>query len=201
MYAILQKAHRHTLKPQRLTAVLLSPPRLVLRYAQTLKDHLVKSKLKAAFEKHIVSLYGRKNCEICYVLHQGDTFESSNIGKQYKINFSFGCNSINVLYLLTCKICEKQHVGTKLTSRFILFKSNINLCGKAQRGFVQEPLIEHFFSNKYNGSHKDIKVHIIDDCDPNNPERREDFWIYHLDTITFTRVHYKKIGIVTLITV
>ena len=105
MYAILQKAHRHTLKPQRLTAVLLSPPRLVLRSAKTLKDHLVRSKLKAAYEKHIVSLYGRKNCEICYVLHQGDTFESSNIGKQYKINFSFDCNSINVLYLITCKIC------------------------------------------------------------------------------------------------
>ena len=48
---------------------------------------------------------------------------------------------------------------------------------------MQEPLIDHFFSNKHNGSHKDIKVQIIDYCDPNNPERREDFWIYHLDTI------------------
>ena len=48
---------------------------------------------------------------------------------------------------------------------------------------MQEPLIENFFSNKHNGSHKDIKVQIIDYCDPNNPERREDFWIYHLDTI------------------
>ena len=66
---------------------------------------------------------------------------------------------------------------------------------------MQEPLIEHFFLNKHNGSHKDIKVHIIDDCDPNSPERREDFWIYHLDAITFTRVDYKKIGIMILITV
>ena len=48
---------------------------------------------------------------------------------------------------------------------------------------MQEPLIELFFSNKHYGSHKDIKVKIIDYCDPNNPERREDFWIYHLDTI------------------
>ena len=51
---------------------------------------------------------------------------------------------------------------------------------------MQEPLIEHFFSNKHNGSHKDIKVQIIDYCDPNNPnipKRREDFWIYHLDII------------------
>ena len=48
---------------------------------------------------------------------------------------------------------------------------------------MRESLIEHFFSNKDNGSQKDIKVQIIDYCDPNNPERREDFWIYHLDTI------------------
>ena len=47
-------------------------------------------------------------------------------------------------------------------------------------GFMQETLIEHVFSNKQNGSRKDIKVQIIDYCDP---KRREDFWIYHLDAI------------------
>ena len=186
VYEILQKAHRHTLKSQRLSAVLPSQPRLAFRNAQTLKDHLDRSKLKTTYEKPGVTICGTKNCEICHILHQGDTFESSNTGKQYKINFSFNCNSRNVVYLLTCKICEKQYVGstvTKFRSRFNQYKSNINLYGKGQRGFMQEPLIEHFFSNKHNGSHKDIKVQIIDYCDPNNPERREDFWIYHLDTI------------------
>ena len=100
--------------------------------------------------------------------------------------FSFNCNGRNVVYLLTCKIWEKQYVGstvTKFRCRFNQYKSNINLYGKGQRGFMQEPLIEHFFSNKHNGLYEDIKVQIIDYCDPNNPERREGFWIYHLDTI------------------
>ena len=48
---------------------------------------------------------------------------------------------------------------------------------------MQEPLIQHFFSNKHNRSHQDMKVQIIDYCDRKNPERREDFWIYHLDII------------------
>ena len=48
---------------------------------------------------------------------------------------------------------------------------------------MQEPLIEYFFSNKHNGLHEDIKVQIIDYCDPSNLEPRGDFWIYHLDTI------------------
>ena len=92
----------------------------------------------------------------------------------------------NVVYLLTCEICEKQRVGstvTKFRSRFNQYKSNINLDGKSQRDFMQEPLIEHFYSNKHNSSHKDIKVQIIDYCDPNNSECREDFWIYDLDII------------------
>ena len=159
MYEILQKAHRHTLKSQRLTAVLPSPPRLDFRNAKTLKDHLARSKLKTTYQKPGVTICGRKNCAICHILHQGDTFESSNTGKQYKINFSFNCNSRNVIYLLTCKICEKQYVGSTVTtfrSRFNQYKSNTNLYGKGQRGFIQEPLIEHFLSNKHSGSHKDI---------------------------------------------
>ena len=35
---------------------------------------------------------------------------------------------------------------------------------------MEETLIEHFFSNNYNGSLNDIKVQIIDYCDANNPE-------------------------------
>ena len=81
MYEILQKTRRHTLKSQCLTAVLPSPPRLTFCNAKTLKDHLVRSKLKTTYEKPGVTICGRKNCEICYILHQEDTFESSNTGK------------------------------------------------------------------------------------------------------------------------
>ena len=44
-----------------------------------------------------------------------------------------------------CRICEKLHVGstvTKFRSGFNQYKFNINLYGKGQRGFMQEPLIE-----------------------------------------------------------
>ena len=108
----------------------------------------------------------------------------------------FNYDSSNVVYLLKSKICEKQYVGstvTKFRSRFNRYKSNINLYGKGQMGFMQKPLIIHFISNKRNSSHKDIKVQIIDYCDPNNPERREDFWIYHLDIIFPRGVNTRKL--------
>ena len=78
---------------------------------------------------------------------------------------------IYIVYLLTCKICEKQYVGSTVT-KFRSRSSNINLYGKDQRGFIE----------------------IIDYCDPNNRERGEDFWIYHLNII------YPR-GILILITV
>ena len=53
--------------------------------AKTLKDHLVRPKLKATYEKPGVTICGRKNYEICQKLHQGDTFESFNTGKQDNI--------------------------------------------------------------------------------------------------------------------
>ena len=70
VYQILQKAHRHTLKSQRLTLVLPSPPRLPFRNAKTLKDHLVMSKLKITNKKPGVTICERKNCEICHILHK-----------------------------------------------------------------------------------------------------------------------------------
>ena len=45
------------------------------------------------------------------------------------------------------------------------------------------PLIEHFFLCSHKGKHEDIKVQIIGHCDPNDQEAREDFWIFHLDTL------------------
>lgn len=79
--------------------------------------------------------------------------------------------------LLTCKICKKQYVGpcdTKLRSRFKQDKSNINLYGKGQRGFMQEILFERFFSNNHKGSLNDMKTQINGTCDLNKQKPRED---------------------------
>ena len=33
------------------------------------------------------------------------------------------------------------------------------------------------------GTHEVVKVQIIDHCDPNDQEAREDFWIFYLNTL------------------
>lgn len=46
IHEILKKAYRDSIRSPRLIAVLPSPPRVVFRNSKTLKDHLIRSKLK-----------------------------------------------------------------------------------------------------------------------------------------------------------
>ena len=125
---------------------------------------------------------GKGNCEICNILKPAKQFKSTLTGEIYKTNFHFDCNSLCVVYLITCKVCKKQYTGstvTKFRARFNQYKSNLKLYGEGRRGFFQEKLIEHFLNHGHNGSYKDMMVEIIDFCDPNDQEKREGFWMEH----------------------
>ena len=56
----------------------------------------------------------------------------------------------------------------------------------------QEKLISHFFTDKNHGTYDDIKVQIIDYCVANDQERREDFWIFSLNTIEPNGLNNKR---------
>ena len=58
---------------------------------------------------------------ICYVT-VNSRFKSSHDDKSYSINYNLNCNSSYVVYLITCKKCSLQYVGsttTKFRLRFI----------------------------------------------------------------------------------
>ena len=164
---ILKKAHRHTIRSPRLSAVLTSPPQIAFRNPKTLEDHLVRSKSKirdSNDEENRIYKCGNINCDICNILYLSNEFQSTVTERRYHISFKFDYNSINVIYLLTCKRCRKQYVGStvaKFRLRFNQYKSNIKLYGEGKRGFKQEKLIEHFFCPNHSGTHKDISVQII----------------------------------------
>ena len=58
----------------------------------------------------------------------------------------------------------------RIRLRFNQYKSNIKLNGEGRRGFKKEKLIEHFLLLSHNGTHEDIKVHLIGHCDRNDRE-------------------------------
>ena len=113
------------------------------------------------------------------------------------MNFHFDCNSLCVVYLITCKVCKKQYTGstvTKFRARFSQYKSNLKLYREGRRGFFQEEQIEHLFNHGHNGSYMDMMVQIIDFCDPNDQEKREDFWMDKLQTLYPEGLNMKRIN-------
>ena len=72
-------------------------------------------------------------------------------------------------------------------------KSNVKLNRDGRLEFKQEKSIDNFFFCSHNGTHEDIKVQIIGHCDPNDQEAREDFWIFHLDTLHSQGLNQKRV--------
>ena len=113
------------------------------------------------------------------------------------MNFHFDSHSICVVYLITCKVCKKRCprlTVTKFRARFNQCKSNLKLYGEDRKGFFQEKLIEHFFNHGHNASYKDMMVQIINFCDRNDPEKREDLWMHKLGTFYPEGLNMKRIN-------
>ena len=187
IYEILKNAHRHIMKSPKLSTILPTPPRVAFRNSKNLKDKLVRSKLQPLVKAEPGNYVCKSNnCQICEILAPGKTFVSTKTSDNYTMNFHFDCNSSNVIYLLTCKVCQKQYVGstiTKFRMRFNQYKSNFKLYNEGRKGLMQEKFFQHFEGENHHRSFTDLKVQIIDHCDPNNQERRESFWINKLKTL------------------
>ena len=56
----------------------------------------------------------------------------------------------------------------------------------------KEKLMSYFFTDKHHGTYDDIEVQIIDYCDANDQERREDFWIFNLTTLEANGLNKKR---------
>ena len=104
---------------------------LSFRRAKNLKDKLVRAKLpdldEELMEKGTFRCNGRKSCQICPLMREGDTFQNFNSTRSFKtFSGKYDCNSEHVVYLLQCECCNKKYVGstkTKFRQRFNVYKS------------------------------------------------------------------------------
>ena len=108
-----------------------------------------------------VSKCGKK-CDICdNLLVCRNEFTCKVTGKTYKIRGNLLCNSANVVYLISCKLCKDQYVGSAYKNnfkpRFRVHKSDINTgkdrCREAK----------HFLTKCTDvGKLENIEVHLIE---------------------------------------
>ena len=126
-----------------LKAILPKAPLLSFRRPKNLRDELVRAKLKPVEEvARGMFICGNKKCKICGFVKTGPMFCSSTNGWNFHIDHSFDCNSIGVVYLITCKKCLKQYVGCTITSfrvRFNNYKSSLRKFGNGNRGICSNP--------------------------------------------------------------
>jgi len=81
-----------------------------------------------------------KTCKCCSHITTTKTFTSTHTRRQYNIIDPFNCRSTNIIYLITCSLCNKQYVGEtqrQLSHRLTDHRSNIAL-------HKNTPIANHF---------------------------------------------------------
>ena len=118
-------------------------------------------------------------------------FKCKATGRIYSVRGDLTCNSVNVIYIISCKNCHEQYVGsaTNFKNSFKIHKSDIktnkNRCGTARHfnnkcrspqdphAFLQVQLIETINNSVSNECNEELLWH------------REKYWQTQLFTNTF----------------
>ena len=175
-------------------------PMVSYRRAKSLCDTLVRAKVpNSKSNVGCRGCNGRSDCQVCGLVVCDTHFTSKITGRTFEIRGGpYHCNSSNVVYLLECKTCAIQYVGstgqeegdTKFRHRVNDYKSKHKKflerkeAGTLNKGKAvsQAALHSHFAQHGHNGV-GDFSFKIIDGADSlSEIRKRESFWQYKLRT-------------------
>ena len=132
----------------------------------------------------------------CKSMVESSSFHSQVSRKDYRINFSFKCDSSSFLYLFDCVVCGLQYVGSTSTPFKIGFNNYKACYRKSSSGssFPQMDSFRHFFGEGHRSFLEDIRFKIIDKL-LGKGRIRESFWQHKLDTFTARGLNVREVGI------
>ena len=168
-------------------------PMVAFRRAKTLKDKLVRARLPqytVSTKKGCAPCAKRRNCDVCHYIASSTTFSTYDKSRTFDIRCGLlHCNSKYVVYLLQCKTCNIQYVGsttTQFRKRFNNYKSQFRKFSNQKEGnktsVPQSGLFEHFMKSDHNGM-SDWAFKLIDEAETESDLRlKESWWQYKLDT-------------------
>ena len=89
----------------------IKPEDIHVTYSRSpnLKGILIKGPLEDTQQPRGTRPCGKTRCKTCDHIQLGNTIKKDQV--RYQIRGSFTCLSRNVIYLLTCSICEKRYIG------------------------------------------------------------------------------------------
>ena len=130
------------------------------RRGKNIKEFLATAKINtpSKIEEIGQQLCCGKDCVYCPLLEEtnGASFRSSKTGRIYKLRQTVNCESTWVVYLVTCKKCSQQGVGSTKTlkSRIANYKTVITRRKSGKCG------IDHHFLQK-DHSWNDFSIQVI----------------------------------------
>ena len=175
-------------------------PMVTYRRAKSLCDILVRAKVpKDNVFLGCRGCNGRSDCQVCDLIACDTHFTSRATGRTFEIRGGpFHCNSSNVVYLLECKTCSIQYVGSagtdngdnkfrhrcndyKSKHKQFLKRKNDGTLDKG-KPIPQAALHSHFSQAGHNGI-CDFSFKIIDGAGSlTEVRKKESFWQYKLKT-------------------
>ena len=127
---ILRDLHPILESSKRCKNAIKSVPFAAFRKPKSLGDYLIRAKVDNRVSKNL--LLGNvkcssRRCEVCKYMDESSHFKSSQDDRRYSINYNLNCNSSSVVYLMTCKKCVLQYVGSTVTKFRLRFKVPVTL--------------------------------------------------------------------------
>ena len=156
----------------------IKPGDIQVTYSRSpnLKDIVIQGSLESTQQPRGTTPCGKPRCKTCDHIHQGDTITKQQ--ETYLIRGSFTCQSKNLVYLLTCSICNKHYVGETeqtLNRRCRGHESNMRRCNGS---------IVSKHHEEYNHTSNDCIVTAVDkETDYNKRLRLEEAWMFLQDTM------------------
>ena len=127
-------------------------------------------------------------CDFASAHNSGRSVSSLTTGTSFTINGGFDCNSRNVVYLINCKVCGFQYVGsttTKFRLRFNNHKSRLRAHSRmlAVDKESDDLVYRHFYSLGHHGL-SDVRIQLIDKVnDKDDLLAKEGQWVYRLRSL------------------
>jgi len=169
---------------RKLSKVFKDKPVIAYRRPKSLRDILVKAKIKTgkgSAQKGSSSPCNAPRCKTCPMMKPTSRF-SSTLGAISSVKGKQTCKSKHAIYLMTCTVCNKKYVGE--TTQPINMRMNLHRSDWKLRRFDRSPVAEHF--NQEHHSFGDIKLCVIESnkgWSEKDLMRRETYWIRRLNTL------------------
>ncbi len=149
------------------TTKILAETRIIFGYRRpkNLKDLLIQAKLPALNQPkrrvphcEFANKCKNRKCVFCPLLNKSGKIKSTYTGREYKCKCNVTCKSNNLIYCITCSVCQKQYIGQTgdtLHKRFGAHAGSIN------RKNLKDDIGRHFNLPDHHGL-EDMTLHILD---------------------------------------